>query len=236
LPPGAKRSRDRPLSQDQLNELLKKDHRNQEKKVREAKEAESGYVAFKIPEKQAPDLEAPDIAALHDQAESTVDDDDDPEDGEYNGDDDTDDELVEDRLGLGSEVEDEPDAHDPELNDDQEVGSPIEQLNKFVSPTNTGIDEEDDDGPVRFQRKSRSSGRPMVLQDDEESQLRPPVSRIPLPSPTARTQQVDHGGFDLGGFSDVSGSPGFSQLFDPTQMDGTGAFVSRLDLRNNVKS
>lgn len=236
LPPGAKRSRIRPPSQAELYEQLKEKHRSQEKKVREAKEAQSGYVAFKIPEKQAPDLEAHTIAAVHDQAETTVDDDDDPEDGDYNGDDDTDDELVEDRLGLGSEVEDEPDAHDPEVNDDQEVGSPIEQLNEIVSPTNTGIDEEDDDGPVRFQRKSRSSGRPMVLQDDEESQLRPPVSRIPLPSLTARTQQVDHGGFDLGGFGDVSGSPGFSQLFDPTQMDGTGAFVSRLDFPSNGKS
>ena len=212
-PAGQKAGRDRPLSTTQMNAKMQEASRAQAALVRQKKEEAWGKVRV-LPQKRQLDMQAV-IQASARYETREVEEDEDEEDGDFvpEGEDmDQDVEMDDVENGFATPAEqDEDDVQGSESGeshgtDKENQPAPVEH------DTSDPADEDDEDTPI-IRRRPRPSARVEVNSDDEgEVRPRAPLEEI-VPVQTTPTAPV----FDLGGFGD--GSPGFSQLFEATQLN-----------------
>ena len=252
---GQKNGRDVVISQQQANGLLYKSHMVQVAGVRTQKEEDFGKVR-NLPQKQVRDMSAlieasakyADRAMSRNDADEDADEEDDdfvPEDeideeGPLSGEDE---EMGDEEIGSPQAREDAASGSDIE-----HIGSPIagsaEDANKENEPASIDLmgrsgvvieDEMEDDTPM-IKRRPRPSARIATDSDDEDSAVAPraPLAEI-TPQSERRTAPTPSPALDLAGFGD-GGSPSFSQLFEPTQLNGPSANVSYYPMTRAVQS
>ncbi|WWD18187.1 hypothetical protein CI109_102636 [Kwoniella shandongensis] len=226
-PAGQKNGRDTALRPDEMAKAIRLKHQQQVAALQKKKEEDWGRVR-KLPSKVEQDVEALVEATKKTPApESEVDEDEDDEEFV------PDEEEGEEPLmwsGEESEAEEADDvasSHAEEGKENQDVDT----------AQHVDDDEEDDEAAPIIKRKARTTAKVAFDSDDEDATTKSAVNRTPLNEMIAPPQVIKatpptvdgFGDFDLAGFGDNGGgSPGFSQLFDPTQIgssSGQDAFA-----------
>jgi len=233
-PAGMKAGRDIPITQKEMEEFIRKGHAEQALKERMRKEGIFGK-GRKMPERNGWDFEGLISQVEEDEKrreerglefeegeEEDEDDDDFVPDGEEG-------EGVDEVIYSGKEDvhEENVEIHDDDAgkvagnDDDGDEGK-----NQVDLISTEGEEDEETDTPIR--RKPRASAR-VVDSDDEgepaaENQEAPQEAKIPAVPLLRKSTPEQPIELDLAGFGSGGGSPGFSQLFEATQL-GTGAAV-----------
>ncbi|KAK8865630.1 hypothetical protein IAR55_000775 [Kwoniella newhampshirensis] len=217
-PAGQKKGRDVPLRPDEMEKAIRLKHQQQVAAIQKKKEEDWGRVRS-LPSKVEQDVEALVEATKRTPPESEADEDEDDEEFV------PDDEEEEPLRWSGDESEAEA-ADDAASTDWQE-----EQENQNVQPaTNPDADDDEEEVVPVFKRKPRGLRRVAFDSDDEGSPVKATIGRTPLNEMTAppqvtretATSEDGFGNNDLTGFGGHGASPGFSQLFDPTQIESSG--------------
>ena len=227
VPSGQKKGRDSTISQAQIDAMMRVKHQQQISALQRKKEADWGRVR-NLPQRQQQDYAAM-IAASARHAEIKEEEDDERDDDdfapegedveEYGGEDEgiaysgeeSGEEEAEEEGGTEDEIENEESSR-------SETGNP--DTDKENQPQ---IAEEDDDEPMPVIRRKPHSSARVALDSDDETEKTPkaillarqPLAEVAMPSPTIKSPQTGNS-FDLAGFGSGR-SPGFSQLFEPTQ-------------------
>lgn len=224
-PHGQKEGRDRPISAAEMASVLTARAAQQVDAVRESKEKNFGRKGA-MPAKKALDLDKiAKRAAEQNARKEEMEDDDDPEDGDYAA------EVEE--AESGEEAEDEAEAEEA-TDIDEESAVPVPK----TSPLLEDEDEDETMSPIKI--KSRRRARITTGSDDEdmpeinanlgEGSMAAGLARAPL-------AEIDTGGFDneidMGGFGEDEG--GFSQLFAQTQKVAGVGVPTKAVLNNGVE-
>ena len=221
------------MTAEQLEALVREKHAEQARAWRKKKEEEYGRVR-QMPARTEQDLEA--MIAATEKHEPQEEEDSDAEDGDFNpdGDEEDGDDAAEDVMEYSGE-EDEAEDEDDDDDDDDQVHDLEADEEGSASKDKTGADgsedaKEEEEEVAIVRRKPRASNR--IADDSDGEEATPRAVRIaPFTAPApavvapAATVDLDFGDeIDLGGFGG-SGDVGFSQLFEPTQLNGGSAEV-----------
>ncbi|ORX34134.1 hypothetical protein BD324DRAFT_636765 [Kockovaella imperatae] len=227
-PAGQKSGRDAIITTEQMNARIQAGHLAQVAGYRSQKESEWGRVR-QLPEKKVPDIQALIEASaavsrqIEDDREGDESDDEDfvPDEEEEN-DGESEDE-VKDVEGAGSALD------ETEFGEEEGFGSESGQSSHGTDKENRPnpivlqlVDEDEEEDTPIMKRKPRI--RVALDSDDEEQHpTRLPLEELPVPQAHHETS------LDLAGFD--QGSPGFSQLFEPTQLGTATANDGLAELR-----
>lgn len=211
-PAGKKAGRDRPLGQNELDAMLARKHTAQAQTVRAKKEQDYGRTKTLPGKVEVNYEELAEANRKRAELQDVEDEDEDPEDGDFalSGEED-------DEAGSGDEG-----AEAPEGDDAMEVDEPV----TATSPVPTEVDEETF-SPVKIRKPRRHPARVAFASDDEEEPYKmaiPASDPVVVPVGELGPSQIAAHGFgvelDLAGFGgDDDFGGGFSQLFDPTQLN-----------------
>ncbi|WVQ85692.1 hypothetical protein IAT38_007858 [Cryptococcus sp. DSM 104549] len=212
-PAGMKKGRDEALSQKALDKAILKKHKAQAQGVSSRRAQMFGKGAV-LPEKE--ELDYKEMLARATQAAQKAEEeeeaeDEDAEDGDYAPDE-------EEKAPVYSGEEDGAEGDAEGADEEMDVDEPVRQ-----STAPPAVESEDDEEATPVIRRNPKSRQARVVRDSDDEDMPPPPmqQRTPVAAPAA-SEDDGFGGFDLGGFGSDGGSPGFSQLFGETQVDGGG--------------
>jgi hypothetical protein len=226
-PAGQKANKSRPITARDLDVMMREKHRLQAQKIQQTKEKAFGVRKRPVPSRESVDFEAQ-IEELRAREAMRMqyddeEEDEDEEDEDYQGSGDEEDGVEggdegevqysgeEDAIeAIGDEEEDQQSEAGTEVDEDQE-NQPLSQVGDKVAES---VDQE-------------SPLKPSSLpKGDTPPPNREPLAEI-LPTQTDNAPvELDSTFVDISGFGSGGGSPGFSQLFEATQMPGATGTVS----------
>jgi hypothetical protein len=229
-PAGQKANRDKVITQRDLDAMTLKEHQRQALRIQQKKEQTFGVRKRHLPTREVQDLEAQ-IEELRAREARRFgepeEDDEDAEDGDYQGSDEEEDEVEveaeevqysgeEDNGGLDIEKQGEEEESDGAT--DIEIDADKENDIGTASKDHITVSLEEGSSPIKAQHVVSDQATPRPFRE--------PLSELQVGQADATPQALESTFVDISGFGS-GGSPGFSQLFEATQAAGSGEMVSR---------
>ena len=227
-PAGQKANKSRPITARELDAMMREKHRLQAQKIQQTKEKAFGVRKRPVPSRESIDFEAQ-IEELRAREAMRMQYDDDEEEEDE-------DEEDEDYQGSGDEEEgveggDEGEVQYSGEEDAIEAGGDEEDHQQSEAGTEVDIDQENQPLSQAVDKVIESIEQESPLKSSSLPQRTSPVpDREPLaeirPTQTDNAPlELDSTFVDISGFGSGGGSPGFSQLFEATQMPGATGTV-----------